>query len=194
MGFEKSTGRGGGPDVILVDTTWNNVDFLAYQLARRGLGVHAFTPRLRRPRYLRVAILTGLTWSSRWAKRVLMLSGPWWSGLTRRCIIPCTEEALYWLWDQPATSSGCVSRMWHRPSGRCCWIGPCCWRRRPPGGCRFRRRCRWAAGRTVIAAIAAGLPLMVKSGQSVGSKGVALCRTPGRSSRHSSGSPRWAHR
>ena len=28
-------------------------------------------------------------------------------------------------------------------------------------------------------AIAAGLPLMVKSGQSVGSRGVALCRTPG---------------
>ena len=47
--------RGGGRlDVILVDTTWNSVDFLAYQLARRGLGVHAFTPFLRLPWYLRV--------------------------------------------------------------------------------------------------------------------------------------------
>ena len=55
MEFRGSSDRGERSDVILVDTTWASIDFLAYQLARHGLGVHAFTPRLRRPRYLRVA-------------------------------------------------------------------------------------------------------------------------------------------
>ena len=47
--------RGGGPDVILVDTAWFPADFLAYQLASRGVRVHAFTPSLRWPPYLRAA-------------------------------------------------------------------------------------------------------------------------------------------
>jgi hypothetical protein len=55
MAFGASRKRGGRLDVILVDTTWASTDFLAYQLAKNGLGVHAFTPYLRRPRYLRLA-------------------------------------------------------------------------------------------------------------------------------------------
>ena len=55
MELRPSSDRGERSDVILVDTSWASVDFLAYQLAGHGLGVHTFTPRLRRPRYLRVA-------------------------------------------------------------------------------------------------------------------------------------------
>ena len=47
--------RADGPDVILVDTAWFPADFLAYQLTRRGTRVHAFTPSLRWPPYLRAA-------------------------------------------------------------------------------------------------------------------------------------------
>ena len=193
MACEKSTGRGGGPDVVLVDTTWNNIDFLACQLARRGLGVHAFTPRLRRPRYLRLPILTGLTSSSRWGKRAHDAFRAMAERISPRYIIPCSEEALYWLWISPALSSGCVSRMCRRPSGRCCGIG-----------LLLEQAAAW--GVPVPAAVPLGSradcegpsPQACRSWSSRDSPwgaGASRCAArPGRSSRHSGGSPRWAHR
>ena len=94
--------RGGvRQDVILVDTTWGSVDFLACQLARRGLRVHAFTPFLRWPRYLRA----GYPYRSHVELPLVKGSSDAFEAMVERigpaCIIPGTEDALYWLWDQP---------------------------------------------------------------------------------------------
>jgi ATP-grasp domain len=179
VAFEESTGRGGRPDVILVDTTWNNIDFLAYQLARRGLGVHAFTPRLRRPRYLRFAY----PYRSYVEQPLENGSHDSFRAMAERIepayIIPCSEEALYWLWDQP----GHIQRLCFpdvAPAVRPLLLDrallleqAAAWGVPVPAGVQLGSRA------DCDEAIAAGLPLMVKSGQSVGSRGIALCRTPG---------------
>ena len=150
MAFEGPANRGERPDVILVDTTWNNVDFLAYQLARRGLGVHAFTPRLRRPRYLRARLSVPVLRRAAAGEWELMIrSGRWSSGSTRRTLSRARRKRCTGCGISLATSSGGVSRMWRRPSGHCCWIVPCCWSRRPPGECRSRQQCHSAAAPTV---------------------------------------------
>ena len=178
MAFGKSRGRSGSPDVILVDTTWGSIDFLAYQLAKRGLGVHAFTPHLHRPRYLRVAypytsyVEQPLGKGSSDSFRAMV------EGIDPACIIPCTDAALYWLWDQP----GHIQRMCFpdvapavRPLllDRSLLLAEAAdWGVPVPAATALGSRA------DCDAAIAWGLPVMVKSGQSVGGKGVALCRTP----------------
>jgi len=179
VAFEGPANRGGRTDVILVDTTWNNVDFLAYQLARRGLRVHAFTPRLRRPRYLRLAY----PYQSYVEQPLANGSHDSFRAMAERIdpayIVPCSEEALYWLWDQPShIQRRCFPDV--APPTRPLLLDrallleqAAAWGVPVPAAVPLRSRA------DCDEAIAAGLPLMVKSGQSVGSRGVALCRTPG---------------
>ena len=172
--------RGGGRlDVILVDTTWNSVDFLAYQLARRGLGVHAFTPFLRRPWYLRV----GYPYRSHVELPLVRGSSDAFGAMVERigpaCIIPCTEEALYWLWDQP----GHIQRLCFpdvAPAVRPLLLDRALLLAEAAGwGVPVPAAVPLGSRADCDAAIAGGLPVMVKSGRSNGSRGVALCRTPG---------------
>jgi hypothetical protein len=177
VALDGSRDPGGRPDVILVDTTWRSVDYLAYQLAKRGLGVHAFTPALRRPRYLRLGypyqsfIEHPLDPGSSDAFRAMVDTiGP-------VCVIPCSEQALYWLWDQPEDIQ------------RLCLpdVGPEIQPMLLDRALLLQEAATWGvpvpeampleSRADCDAAIAAGLPLVVKSGQSVGSYGVALCRT-----------------
>lgn len=179
MAFEESTGRGGKPDVILVDTTWNNIDFLAYQLARRGLGVHAFTPRLRRPRYLRLAY----PYRSYVEQPLENGSSDSFRAMAERIdpayIIACSEEALYWLWDQPDHIQRiCLPNV--APAVRPLLLDRALLLEQAAAwGVPVPEAVLLGSRADCDEAIAAGLPLMVKSGQSVASTGVALCRTPG---------------
>ena len=178
MTFEGPADRGGKPDVILVDTTWNNVDFLAYQLARRGLGVHAFTPRLRRPRYLRVAY----PYRSYVEQPLVEESSDAFQAMVERVdpalIIPCTEEALYWMWDQPGPiQRRCFPDV--TPEVRPLLLDRALLLEEAAAcGVPVPEAMPLGSRADCDAAIAWGLPLMVKSGQSVGSRGIALCRTP----------------
>jgi hypothetical protein len=171
--------RGGARlDVILVDTTWSSVDFLACQLARRGLRVHAFTPFLRWPGYLRA----GYPYRSHVELPLVKGSSDAFGAMVERigpaCIIPGTEDALYWLWDQP----GQIQRLCFpnvapavRPLllDRALLLAEAAdWGVPVPAAMPLGSRA------DCDAAIAGGLPVMVKSGQSIGGKGVALCRTP----------------
>ena len=170
---------GDGPDVILVDTEWFPADFLAYQLAGRGARVHAFTPSLRWPAYLRAAY----PYRSYLQEPIGDQKSDSFAAMVERveptCIIPCTEHALYWLWNQPDhIQERCLPNV--VPAIR-------------PLILDRARLLEAAAGWGVAtpaampldslddcrAAIAAGLPLVVKSGQSIGGDGVALCRTSG---------------
>ena len=109
----------------------------------------------------------------------MIRSGPWWSGSTRRYIIPCSEEALYWLWDQP----GPIQRLGFPD------VAPAVRPLLRDRALLLEQAAAWGVPVPAAVplgsradcdtAIAAGLPLVVKSGQSVGSRGVALCRTPG---------------
>ena len=94
MVFGTSKGRSGGPDVILVDATWASVDFLAHQLTKRGLRVHAFTPHLHRPRYLRV---TAYPYTSYVEQPLAEESSDSFRAMVERidpaCIMPCTDAS-----------------------------------------------------------------------------------------------------
>ena len=94
------------------------------------------------------------------------------------CIIPCSEQALYWIWKQPrhiqerslpnvapAIRPLLLDRTLLLEAAEASWgvVTPTSMRLDSRDDC--------------LAAIATGLPLMVKSGQSVGSTGVALCHT-----------------
>jgi hypothetical protein len=166
-----------GPDVILVDTAWFPADFLAYQLARRGVRVHAFTPSLRWPSYLRAAH----PYRSYVEEPIGNQKSDSFAAMVERtepaCIIPCTEHALYWLWHQPEhIQDRCVPNV---PLG----IRPLLLDR----ALLLEAAAGWGVATPTAmplnshddcrAAIAAGLPLVVKSGQSIGGAGVALCRT-----------------
>ena len=178
MEFSESSDRGERSDVILVDTTWASVDFLAYQLARYGLGVHAFTPHLRRPRYLRVAY----PYRSYVEQPLVNESSDAFQAMVERVdparIIPCTEEALYWLWDQP----GHIQRLCLpdvAPTVRPLLLDRALLLEEAAAcGVPVPEAMPLGSRADCDAAIAWGLPLMVKSGRSVGSKGIALCRTP----------------
>jgi hypothetical protein len=172
--------RAGGdaPDVILVDRMSHTTDYLAYQLASRGARVHLFTPSLRwPPRFLRamypyrscVGEAFGDQPSDSFAAMVERVDPV--------CIIPCTEQALYWMWKQPAhIQERCLPNVASE-------IRPLLLDR----ALLLERAADWGVATPDAmpleshddcrAAIAAGLPLMVKSGQSNASKGVALCRT-----------------
>jgi len=179
MVFGTSRGRS-GPDVILVDTTWGSVEFLAHQLARRGLRVHAFTPHLHRPRYLRV---TAYPFTSYLEQPLAEKSSDAFRAMVDRigpaCIMPCTDQALYWMWDQPDDIQRlCLPDV--DPAVRPLLLDrallleeAAAWGVPVPAGMPLGSRA------DCDAAIAGGLPLMVKSGRSVGALFVALCRTPG---------------
>jgi hypothetical protein len=174
--FGMSRGRSGSPDVILVDTTWASVDFLAHQLVKRGLRVHAFTPHLHRPRYLRV---TSYPYTSFVEQPLAKESADSFRAMVERigpaCIMPCTDQALYWMWDQPDhVQRLCLPDV--APAVRPLLLDrallleeAAAWGVPVPEGMPL----------DCDAAIAAGLPVMVKSGRSVGALFVALCRTPG---------------
>jgi hypothetical protein len=178
VGFRGIRGHDGQPDVILVDTTWDTSDFFAYQLAKRGLNVHAFTQHLRRPPYLRVA------YPYRSYVVAPLADGPSdsFQSMVERidpaCIIPCTEAALYWLWDQPDhIQQRCLPNV--APAMRPLLLdrallleNAATW------GVPIPESVPLTSLDDCRAAIAAGLPLMVKAGRSIGSNGVALCRTP----------------
>lgn len=180
MVFGMSRGRSGGPDVILVDTTWASVDFLAHQLVKRGLRVHAFTPHLHRPRYLRV---TSYPYTSFVEQPLEKESADSFRAMVERigpaCIMPCTDQALYWMWDQPDHIQRlCLPDV--APAVRPLLLDrallleeAAAWGVPVPEGMPLGSRA------DCDAAIAAGLPVMVKSGRSVGALFVALCRTPG---------------
>jgi hypothetical protein len=178
--FGMSRGRSGSPDVILVDTTWASVDFLAHQLVKRGLRVHAFTPHLHRPRYLRV---TSYPYTSFVEQPLAKESADSFRAMVERigpaCIMPCTDQALYWMWDQPDhVQRLCLPDV--APAVRPLLLDrallleeAAAWGVPVPEGMPLESRA------DCDAAIAAGLPVMVKSGRSVGALFVALCRTPG---------------
>ena len=168
-----------GPDVILVDTRWFSTDYLAHQLSSRGARVHAFTaPPRWPPSYLRsvypyrsyVEEPFGDQQSGAFAALV--------DRVDPACIIPCSEQALYWIWKQPrhiqerslpnvapAIRPLLLDRTLLLEAAEASWgvVTPTSMRLDSRDDC--------------LAAIATGLPLMVKSGQSVGSTGVALCHT-----------------
>ncbi len=172
------TRSGARLDVILVDTTWGSVDFLACQLARRRLRVHAFTPFLRWPRYLRA----GYPYRSHVELPLAKGSSDAFGAMVQRigpaCIIPGTEDALYWLWDQP----GQIQRLCFpdvAPAVRPLLLDRALLLAEAAGwGVPVPAAMPLGSRADCDAAIAGGLPVMVKSGQSIGGKGVALCRTP----------------
>ena len=94
------------------------------------------------------------------------------------CIIPCTEEALYWLWDQP----GHIQRLCLpdvAPAVRPLLLDRALLLEEAAAcGVPVPTAMPLGSRADCDTAIAGGLPLMVKSGRSVGSKGIALCRTP----------------
>ncbi len=177
MSFGRGRGDGGKPDVILIDTTWGSAEFFGYQIAKQGLNVHAFTPFLRRPGYLRFAS------PYRSYLEEPLGAGP--SGslaamvdrIRPACIIPCTEDALYWIWDQPGhIQELCLPSV--PPAVRPLLLDrallleeAAAWGVSVPTAMPLNNSgdCR--------AAVATGLPLVVKASRSIGSTGVVLCRT-----------------
>jgi hypothetical protein len=171
--------RGGdGPDVILVDTRWFSTDYLAHQLASRGARVHAFTtPPRWPPSYLRAAYpyrsYTEEVFGDQRSDSFAALA----ERVDPACIIPCSEQALYWMWKQPGhiqerSLPNVAPAIRPLLLDRTLLLEEAAgWQVATPTAMRLNSSddCR--------AAIAAGLPLVVKSGQSVGSTGVALCRT-----------------
>ena len=94
--------EGDGPDVILVDTNWFSTDYLAHQLASRGARVHAFTPPLRwPPRYLRGAYGYRSYLEEPFGNQQSDSFAAMVERVDPASIIPCTEQALYWMWNQP---------------------------------------------------------------------------------------------
>ena len=169
--------RGDGPDVILVDTAWFPADFLAYQLASRGVRVHAFTPSLRWPPYLRAAY----PYRSYVEEPIGDQKSDSFAAMVERvepaCIIPCTEHALYWLWNQPEhIQERCLPSV--APAIRPLLLDRALLLEAAAGwGVATPTAMPLNSHDDCRAAIAAGLPLVVKSGQSIGGAGVALCRT-----------------
>lgn len=172
--------RGGdGPDVILVDSHWYTADYLAYQLARHGLRVHAFTSSPRwPPRYLRAVY----PYQSYLAEPFENKKSDAFAALVERvnpaCIIPSTEMALYWLWNQSDhIQERCLPNA--APAIRPLLLDRAPLLEKAAGwGVAVPTSMPLSSHDDCRAAIAAGLPLMVKSGQSIASDGVALCRTP----------------
>ena len=168
--------EGDGLDIILVDTLGITTDYLAYQLASRGARVHLFTP------------------SSRWPLPFLRAAYPYQSfapfgdkptdpflAMVERVdpayIIPCTEKALYWMWTLPAhIQERCL------PS-----VAPAIRPLLLDRALLLEKAAEWGVATPEAtplinqddcrAAIEKGLPLVVKSGQSIASTGVALCNT-----------------
>ena len=95
------------------------------------------------------------------------------------CIIPCTEDALYWMWDQPGhIQELCLPRV--APALRPLLLDrallleeAAAW-----ASTRAHRHAAQQPRPTAGAAVAAGLPLMVKASRSDRKhRGCGLCRT-----------------
>jgi hypothetical protein len=163
-------------DVILVDRMDHTTDYLAYQLASRRVRVHLFTPYFRwSPPFLRA----GYPYQSCVAEPFGNEPSNSFSAMVERidpaCIIPCTEQALYWMWNQSAgIQERCLPNVVPaiRPLllDRALLLDKAAdWGVATPESMLLidQDDCR--------AAIEKGLPLVVKSGQSSASNGVALC-------------------
>jgi hypothetical protein len=170
--------KGEGPDVILVHRMCLTTDYLAYQLASRGMRVHLFTPSPRWPLPFLHALYP---YESRTAEALGNQPSDSFAAMVERvdpaCIIPCTEQALYWMWNQPAhIQERCLPNV--APA-----IRPLILDR----ALLLEKAADWGVATPESmplnsyddcrAAIAKGLPHMVKSGQSMAGDGVALCRT-----------------
>jgi hypothetical protein len=176
---------GDGPDVILVDTAWFQTNFLAHQLASRGARVHAFTPSLRTPSppwpppYLRPAYAyrSYLEEEESFGNQPSDSFAAMVERIDPACILPCTEQALYWMWNQPDhIQERCLPNV--APAIRPLLLDRALLLEEAAGwGVATPTSMPLNSHDDCRAAIAAGLPLMVKSGQSVASAGVALCRT-----------------
>ena len=172
--------RAGGdaPNIILVDRMDLTTDYLAYQLASRGACVHLFTPSLRwPPAFLRAAFPYRSCVGEAFGDQPSDSFAAMVERVDPAAIIPCTEQAFYWMWKQPAhIQERCLPNV--APEIRPLLLDRALllekaadWGVATPDAVPLKSHddCR--------AAIAAGLPLMVKSGQSNASKGVALCHT-----------------
>lgn len=176
MTFRRS--EGDDFDVILVDRMGFTTDYLAHQLTRRGARVHLFTAPYRWPLPFlhaaypyksRVGGLFGEQSSDSFAAMVERVSPA--------CIIPTNEEALYWLWDQsPHIQERCLPNV--APEIRSLLLDR---------ALLLQKAAEWGVAtpdsvpltnhEDCHAAREKGLPLVVKSGQSKASSGVALCYT-----------------
>lgn len=170
--------RGDSPDVILVDRMNITTDYLARKLANGGARVHLFTPF---PKWPLPFLLAAYPYQSLQGEPFEDRPSDSFAALVERvdpaCIIPCTEIALYWLWHQsPHIQDRCLPNV--APPIRPLLLDRALllekaadWGVSTPDSIPLNSHgdCRRA--------IAAGLPLIVKSGRSSGSNGVALCRT-----------------
>lgn len=174
-----SFGRAGSsPDIILVDRMCLTTDYLASQLASRGVRVHLFTTSPKWP-------LSSLSAAYPYSSVVRGSLGDQSSGafismverVNPACIIPLTEPALYWMFDQPAhIQERCLPNV--PPAIRPLLLDrallldkAAAWGVPTPDATPL------ASHDDCHAAAAEGLPLIVKAGQSVATAGVALCRT-----------------
>jgi hypothetical protein len=167
-----------GPDVILVDTTWFSTDYLAHQLASRGARVHAFTPYLRwPPRFLRAAYPYRSYLEEPFGDQPSEAFAALVERVGPACIIPCTEPALYWLWNQPGhIQDRCLPNV--APAIRPLLLDRALLlEKAAEWGVTVPESTPLTSPDDCRAAAEARLPLMVKAGQSVASSGVALCRT-----------------
>ncbi len=166
------------PDVILMDTSWDCTDFLAYQLAKRGIRPHACTPLIRRPRYLpRVGYPYGSICVQSDPRGTTTALLRMIDKIKPACIIPCGEQSLYWLWRQPKEiQSLCFPNVAEalRPllldrgqllEAASVWGVPV------PSATTLESR------EDCEKAIAGGLPLVVKAARSINSNGVRFCAT-----------------
>ena len=170
--------EGDGLDIILVDRMGFTTDYLAHQLTSRGARVHMFTAPYRwPPPFLHVVYpyqsrVGGLFGDQSSDSFVAMVER-----VDPACIIPTNEEALYWLWEQPAhIQERCLPNV--VPAIRPLLLDRALllqkaaeWGVATPDAMPLTNQddCR--------AAMEKGLPLVVKSGQSKASSGVALCNT-----------------
>jgi hypothetical protein len=165
-------------NVILVDRMDHTTDYLASQLASRGARVHLYTPYFRwSPPFMRA----GYPYRSCLGEPFGNEPSDSFAAMVERVdpayIIPCTEQALYWMWIQAADiHERCLPNV--HPTTRPLLLDralllekAAAWGVATPEAMLLTDRddCR--------AAIEKGLPLVVKSGQSSASNGVALCST-----------------
>ena len=160
------------PDVILVDTTGAVLTSWLASWPGAGCGyVHAVPALAAVP-------AAGYPYRSHVELPLVKGSSDGFGAMVERigpaCIIPGTEDALYWLWDQP----GQIQRLCFPNVARA--VRPLLldralllaeaagWGVPVPAAMPLGSRA------DCDAAIAGGLPVMVKSGQSIGGKGVAL--------------------
>jgi hypothetical protein len=167
-----------GPDVILLDTSWDCTDFLAYQLAKRGIRPHACTPLTRRPPYLpSFGYPYGSVCVQPDPQRTTTALLTMIDKVKPACIIPCGEQSLYWLWRQPKEiQSLCFPNVaevlrplllnrGHLLEAASAWGVPV------PSAMTLESR------EDCDKAIARGLPLIVKAARSINSDGVRFCET-----------------